>query len=256
MMIRLNEYIDIKTYPENYILETSSNGKSFWQRIKKWFNSLFSSDENDPYDFNRWDDRWNRRYYNRDKDNKNNGDKTTIKAPNNEERKKYEEYLNKNFNKKHLKFVFLPQEEGRNCIEPNGLEPDEKNKEGFYKFINLNTSRKMSYHEYAGYFYDDKSKIKDCAALVCFHLSDKNENVIILRQFQILDIFQKHITLKELINDVFINFIKKSNKFNKAKEIHYLSKYDEENFNNLIKDCGFEEKYNDKTDTSYCSKSI
>lgn len=250
-MIRLNEYIDIQLHPEEYIMERDAKGRTLWQRIKNWFNKLFSS--NDDYDFDRYNPIWNRDYYDYDKK----GSSTSKEGEASKTKQEYEEYLKKNFNKKYLKFLPITQDEGEKIIIPEGLSKDKLETEGFYKFFKggLATNRWESIHKYACITYDHKNKAKDTAVLYCFHLKRKDDSILVLRQFQPLDVFKPYISDKEII-DMLIDFIKKSKDYQSAKSIVYYEKWDKDNYNSLLKDCGFKEEYDEQKYDSYAKKSI
>lgn len=258
-MIRLNEYIDIKQNPNQYILE-KSNGKSIWRRIKDWFKNLFSDDDHIKY--NRWAD-WNDYdYYDyQEYIKKYKNSKTVPKGLDSPKVKQaYEETLKNDYNAKYLKMVKMDPDEGRKCIVPNGILPDEKKKTGLYKFTKLYDSRIYSNQKYAGLFYKSED-IKDCAALFCYFFHKKKDTVLVIRQFQCVDVFVPYLKNKEII-ERFIKFIKSDNEYSKIKELWYYSNYDEDNkfdtYDILHKECGFEEKtenYN-YADKFYVGKAI
>lgn len=231
-MIRLNEYIDIQKNPNEYICEGG-----IWQKIKDWFKSLFSDDSDKVTPWGK-------------DDNQLIGNKLTT----------FTDYINDHYNKQQLKFVILEKpSEIKKCLSPNGIQPDESAKSGFYKFLSvLDEKSALSKYSFVALLYRDSiSKVDyiDTAGMFAFNLYKDNSHKMILRQFQLDSKYFSKLNHNEFINK-FLKFLKQSDKFVALNYVKFLETFDQENFNILINDCNFSERFDREDDCNIAFKNI
>jgi len=179
-----------------------------WDSIKGWFKSLFEPSDKE---FDR---------YGKDTNRIEGGNLV-----------KFKKYLDENFSEKYIKIKQFDQKSLEKVIRPNGVEPNEEEKFGFYEF-NGKLDEKS---QYFGLVYNNKN-VKDTACLIN---SKNNGNDIEIIKLQVIQEFNKYLPIKNVIK-----LLKKSNEFvGQSKRFIVKEKVNKNLYNQVINDCDFEKLY-------------
>ena len=192
---------------QEYLLENLDEGK-IWDSIKGWFKSLFEPSDKE---FDR---------YGKD-DNRIEGSNLV----------KFKKYLEENFTEDSIDIKQFDIKNLQKVIRPNGVEPSNEEKFGFYEFageLDENSN-------YFGLVYDDK-KVKDTSCLIN---SKTNGTDIELIKLQTIEEFVKYLPLNNIIK-----LLKNNSDFiGKANRLVIKEKVNKNLYNQAINDCGFEKLY-------------
>lgn len=193
---------------QEYLIEHLDEGK-IWDSIKGWFKSLFEPSDKEF-------DRYGK------EENRIEGEKLV----------KFKKYLEENFSEEYIKVQLFDDFKNLNkVIYPNGIEPNEEEKFGFYEF----TGELDKETQYFGLVYDEKN-VKDTTCLVN---SKPNKDDIEIIKLQVIQEFTKYLPIKDVIK-----LLKKSNEFiGQSKRFIVKEKVNKNLYNQVINDCKFEKLY-------------
>ena len=193
---------------QEYLIEHLDEGK-IWDSIKGWFKSLFEPSDKEF-------DRYGK------EENRIEGEKLV----------KFKKYLEENFSEEYIKVQLFDDFKNLNkVIYPNGIEPNEEEKFGFYEF----TGELDKETQYFGLIYDEKN-VKDTACLVNSKLNKDDIEII---KLQVIQEFTKYLPIKDVIK-----LLKKSNEFiRQSKRFIVKEKVNKNLYNQVINDCNFEKLY-------------
>jgi len=193
---------------QEYLIEHLDEGK-IWDSIKGWFKSLFEPSDKEF-------DRYGK------EENRIEGEKLV----------KFKKYLEENFSEEYIKVQLFDDFKNLNkVIYPNGIEPNEEEKFGFYEF----TGELDKETQYFGLIYDEKN-VKDTACLVNSKLNKDDIEII---KLQVIQEFTKYLPIKNVIK-----LLKNSNEFiGQSKRFIVKEKVNKNLYNQVINDCNFEKLY-------------
>jgi len=194
---------------QEYLIEHLDEGK-IWDSIKNWFKNLFEPSDKE---FDR---------YGKDTNRIEGGNLV-----------KFKKYLEDHFTEESINIKQFDQKSLNKIIRPNGIEPNEEEKFGFYEFSGKLDEKDES--NYFGLIYEDKN-VKDTSCLVN---SKNNGNDIEIIKLQVIQEFTKYLHIKNVIK-----LLKSSKEFiNNSNRLVVKEKVNKNLYNQVINDCDFEKLY-------------
>ena len=206
---------------QQYLLEELEYNDSniqegaIWDAIKNWFKSIFDPSDR-PYD----------RY----------GDEDITGAT----KQDYISYLQDNFAIDNCEVKMVDKKTLRKLINPKGVKPNQDTKEGFYKFMDIESNKSLTW---ISIIYKDE-KTKDCPAIIKSKIV--NEKTLEILDFQIISEYVNVFKVHQLFTLLKENISNISSEINK---IIFKESSDKSIYNQLVNDCNYNSEF-DKDDNT------